>query len=300
MTSARTKHLTGVLYVFIAAMLWGTTGVAATFAPELSPLAIGAVAMGVGGLLQGGVAFSSILRQRRQIVRRWHCLLVGALAVAVYPLAFYTSMHCAGVAVGTVISMGSAPLLSALIENRLDRLSLTRRWAFGASLGVSGMILLSLTESNVSHVVSREQTIVGVLLGIIAGLTYALYSWSAHRMMQQEISPCAAMGATFSAGGILLLPVLLMTGTPLLHSWMNISVGIYMALGPMFIGYICYGAGLARIRASTATTITLLEPVVATMLAIVLVGEHLPLIGWLGIGLIVICLLIITLPKKDT
>jgi DME family drug/metabolite transporter len=104
------------------------------------------------------------------------------------------------------------------------------------------------------------------------------------------------MGATFSAGGILLMPVLLMTGAPLLHSWTNAGVGIYMALIPMFIGYICYGMGLARIRASTATTITLLEPVVAAVLAVMLVGEKLSAGGWIGIGLIVACLVIITVP----
>jgi len=105
------------------------------------------------------------------------------------------------------------------------------------------------------------------------------------------------MGATFSAGDVLLMPVLLMTGAPFLHSWANVGVGMYMALVPMFIGYICYGIGLARIRASTATTITLLEPVIAAVLAVMLVGEKLPAEGWLGIGLIVICLVVITLPS---
>ena len=46
----------GALSVVAASVLWGTTGTAATFAPGVSPLAIGAVAMGAGGLLQALVA----------------------------------------------------------------------------------------------------------------------------------------------------------------------------------------------------------------------------------------------------
>lgn len=39
-----------------------------------------------------------------------------------------------------------------------------------------------------------------------------------------------------------------------------------------------------------ATTISLLEPVIAALLAVVLVGERLPPSGWAGVGLIVACL----------
>ena len=293
---ASEQHLAGIAAVFIASILWGTTGTAATFAPDLSSLAVGAVAMGIGGLLQGLIAVAAIVRQRRLIARQWRYLLTGALAVAIYPLAFYASMRLAGVTVGTVISIGSAPLLSALIEYRLDGLRLTKQWAGGALIGLIGMALLCLAKSG-GHG-EADHAIVGMLLGLLAGFTYALYSWSARRLMQQKIAPRAAMGATFGAGGIMLMPVLLFTGAPLLTAWNNAAVGIYMALVPMFIGYLCYGYGLARIPASLATTITLLEPVVAALLAVLLVGERLSLSGWTGVALIVGCLMVITLPAK--
>jgi len=90
--------------------------------------------------------------------------------------------------------------------------------------------------------------------------------------------------------------VLLVTGAPFLASWPNFAVGAYMALVPMFIGYVCFGLGLARVRASLATTITLIEPVVAALLAIIVVGETLSALGWLGIALIIASLMVITLP----
>ena len=69
-----------------------------------------------------------------------------------------------------------------------------------------------------------------------------------------------------------------------------------MAFVPMFLGYICFGYGLSRVRASTATTLTLIEPVVAALLAVVVVGERLPPLGWAGVGLVVLCLLVLTVP----
>lgn len=291
-------HLAGVAAVLIAAILWGTTGTAATFAPEVSPVAIGAAAMGVGGLLQALVALGGISRHRAAIRRNWRCLWLGAVAVALYPLAFYASMRLAGVTIGTLVSLGSAPLLSALIENRLDGLRLDRRWMIGAGIGLVGMALLSLAETG-GHGVGGSHPLAGALLGLGAGLTYALYSWTARRMMQRGISARATMGATFGLGGLLLMPVLALTGAAFLDSRGNAGVGIYMAVVPMFLGYLAFGYGLARVAASLATTLTLFEPVVAALLAVAVVGERLDPVGWAGVALVVLCLLWLTLPVRD-
>jgi len=73
-----------------------------------------------------------------------------------------------------------------------------------------------------------------------------------------------------------------------------------MALVPMFAGYILFGWGLARIRASTATSISLLETVVAAVLAVLVVGERLPALGWLGAAVVLGSLFILTPPSQRT
>jgi len=299
MTDSSKAHLLGVAGVLVASVLWGTTGVSATFAPEVGAAAIGAAAMGLGGLLQAAIATRAMARHASALRLQWRWLLLGALAVAIYPLAFYGSMRLAGVTVGTVVSIGSAPLLSAVIEMVMDGLRVRLRWAIGASLGLLGMILLCIAQSSGHSAASGAPSIVvGVALGLLAGLTYALYSWAARRLMQRAIPARAAMGAIFGMGGLLLMPVLFATGAPFLASWNNAAVGIYMALVPMFLGYVCFGYGLARVAASTATTISLLEPVVAAALAAVIVGERLPAMGWVGVALIFACLVCITLPAR--
>lgn len=287
----------GVIAILFAAVVWGTTGTAATFAPGVSAAAIGAVAMGLGGIGQALWAGRGIRNQRARLWEQRCLLVIGALAVAVYPLAFYGAMRLAGVTVGTVITIGSAPLLSALIEYVLDGRRLTLRWSLGAAVGLIGMGLICLAEGAAhGQVVGGSSVPLGVLLGLIGGLTYALYSWSARRMMLQGTGSKIAMGATFGLGGLLLMPVLMVSGGAFLASWSNAAVGLYMAAVPMFLGYIAFGYGLARVEASTATVITLFEPVVAAVLAVLIVGERLPPLGWIGVALVIGCLAIITLP----
>ena len=292
-------YMLGVIAILVASIIWGTTGTAATFAPEVSAVAIGAAAMGIGGLLQALLAFKGISASRQALMVEWRYLLLGGIAVALYPLAFYASMRMAGVTIGTLISLGSAPLLSALIEYKLDGLRLSMRWAIGASIGIIGMLLLCVAEGNGGHASSNSNSeIIGMSLGLVAGFTYALYSWCARRLMQKSISSTTAMGSIFGIGGLLLMPVLALTGGPFLVSWNNAAVGIYMALIPMFLGYVCFGYGLSRVQASLATTITLFEPVVAAFFAVIIVGERLPALGWFGVLLVVICLIVITMPAK--
>ncbi|MFD7292316.1 DMT family transporter [Streptomyces sp. NPDC059897] len=294
----------GALCVLAASLLWGTTGTSATFAPDVGPLAIGAVAMGLGGLLQALIAAPRIATEKPQLRTQRGVVLLGALAVATYPLAFYTSMHLAGVAAGTVVSIGSAPLASAVIERLADGRRLTRRWMSGAALGLTGTALLCAAEAasagSGDQARSATTTVVGVALGLVAGLTYALYSWAAHRLISRGVTARAAMGTVFGIGGVLLMPVLLATGAPLLVSWTSAGVGLYMALVPMFTGYVLFGWGLAHVPASTATTLSLLEPTVAAILAVLVVGERLPVLGWLGIGMVVACLAVLTVPTRRT
>lgn len=299
MSNSSRDYTIGVSAVLFSSVVWGTTGTAATFAPEVSAVAIGAAAMGIGGLLQALLAGRGIVRSLSLLNKQWALLVLGGLAVAIYPLAFYASMRMAGVTIGTVVTIGSAPLLSALIEYLFDGARLSRQWLLGALIGLAGIVLITVAEgADHAAIETNGSVITGICLGLLGGLTYALYSWTARRMMLNGVRSSVAMGATFGLGGLLLMPVLIVAGGPFLASWNNAVVGIYMAIVPMFLGYVCFGIGLARIPASMATTITLIEPVVAAILAIIIVGERLPLMGWFGVVLVISCLVVITIPLK--
>jgi DME family drug/metabolite transporter len=292
--------LSAVLCVVVASILWGTTGTASAFIPDVSPLGIGAFAMGVGGILLVLNAKKHLVSDKAKLLSQPKVLLIGSLCVAIYPLAFYSSMRLAGVAIGTVISIASAPFFTVMMERLISNKHITRRWKISFAFGTAGVVLLTLGKMHYLDVtVASSNQVLGVLLGLIAGLTYATYSWSARQMIENGVNSKSAMASMFGLSAILLLPSLLFTGDNLFLDIKHISVALYMAIAPMFLGYLLFGQALRVIEASRATLITLLEPIVATILAIIIIGEAFSPIGWLGMGLMVICLLlqVIKTPK---
>jgi DME family drug/metabolite transporter len=62
---------------------------------------------------------------------------------------------------------------------------------------------------------------------------------------------------------------------------------VHLAVVTLGVGYALYGWGLARLPVPTVVTLTLAEPVVAAVLAVVVLDEVLPGRGWLGIAIVV-------------
>ncbi|EPX6949328.1 DMT family transporter [Vibrio alginolyticus] len=289
------KHFTdyqlGTLSILFASTLWGTTGTAASLAPDVSALAIGAFSMGIGGFMQACLSAKSLKRDFRKVVHKKKTLLISIIALATYPLAFYSSMRFAGVAIGTVISISTAPFFSALLECLFSRnQTITKRWMMSFAIGVIGITLLLASESSANSLFDQDMKHWSVLLGLLAGLTYAIYSWGVKTMIDHGIESQTAMGSVFGIGGVLLLPTLFITGDNLFASSTNTAVMLYMALIPMGLGYVAFGFGLRFVTASGASILTLFEPVIAAALAVAIVGEEISFIGWVGITLTLVCL----------
>jgi DME family drug/metabolite transporter len=300
-SGAARPRTNGAWALVLASLLWGTTGTAASFMPVgVGPLAIGASTMAVGGVLLFAVsARASIAAMRDAASRRW--LLVGALGVFVYPLAFYTSMNLAGVAIGNVVSLGTGPVFAALLEWVFERHRLSRLWLGCTAVAVLGVILLAAGADGA--VAGRPDSpsariAAGVGLGLLAGLAYALYTYSSSRAIGAGQSPRGVMGGMFGLGALPLAVVLLSVGEPLLQSGRALGLAAYLAIGPMFVAYLLFGIGMRTLRSSTATTITLLEPFVATLLAVIVVGERLSPVGWAGLVLILVSVTVLATARQ--
>lgn len=285
------SHRSAAAALILASVLWGTTGTAASFFPaNVSPLAIGASTMGLGGVLlfvfSARLAVAAIRDPRS---RGW--LVLGAVGTVVYPLAFYSAMSEAGVAIGNVVALGSGPLFAALLEWLGERQRLTGRWVLSTVVALAGIVLVSTGDgarSGPAGAAPVGSVPLGVALGLVAGLAYALYTYASSRAMAAGRDGRGVMGAMFGLGAIALLPVLLALGAPLVQSPTSVLIAGYLVVGPMVIAYLLFAVGLRRIRSSLATTITLVEPLVATLLAVLVVGERLGPLGWLGLALILV------------
>jgi DME family drug/metabolite transporter len=272
----------------VSCVLWGTTGTAASFMPdEVSPLAIGASTMTLGGALLFFVsrrAAVAVIRDRS--VRGW--LVAAALGMVAYPLAFYSSMDLAGVAIGNVVSLGSGPIFAALLEWRVTRSRLTARWMLSAGIAITGMALLVVGGHGDDSPVDAAGIPAGVVLGLIAGAGYALFTFASGAVIRGGHSGRATMGAAFGLAAVPLAVVLLVVGAPLVATPTSASIALYLAVGPMFVAYLFFAIGVRSLASSTVTVITLLEPLVATLLAVLIVGERLEVLGWVGLVLILV------------
>lgn len=296
---SNSEQLKAVLAIVLASFLWGTTGTAASFAPDISSFAIGAFAMGIAGFLLVLTARYQLLKDYKLMLTQRKVLLCGALSVAIYPLAFYSSMRLSGVAIGTVISIASAPFFAVMLERLISKKKVSLQWMISFVIGTVGIVLLVAGREHHQQMSGNIfQQHIGIILGCVAGLTYASYSWATRSLIEKGVDSQSAMSGLFGFAAILLLPSLLFTGEHLFSSVTNSFVSLYMAIIPMFVGYLLFAFGLKSIDASKATLITLIEPLVATLLAIFIVKESFAPIGILGMVLVSLCIFLQVYKKR--
>ena len=270
--------LTARLQIVLAALCFATTGTAQALGPAgTTPIGVGAARILVGGAILVAVAAA-----RRISVRRWAAAPVAAAVtgVAVYQLAFFAAVAETGVAVGTIVALGSAPALAGVFETILHRRRPSGRWAAATALATAGVALLALAggDANVS--------LLGIALAVTAGGAYAVYMLASKRLLADGHTPEAVMAVAFGLGAIALLPALLATHpTWLLHTD-GIALALFLGIVPTALAYLLFASGLRRLSASETATLTLAEPLTAGMLGAVVLAEPLTSGAALGAGLV--------------
>ncbi len=277
-------HPRATLAVVAAGFFWGTTGTVAYLIGGAVPaFAVGAVTMGVGGLILALIAGRSALATLHGHSRTW--VLLGGLGVVVYPLGFYTGMDLAGVAIGNILALGTGPLVGAALEWLIDKRPPGVGWFLATGVGIAGVVVVSLADHG-ETTANPESFSLGVTFALIAGVGYGVYSFAMGKVIDAGHRPLAAAGSVFGAGSLPLLAVALFF-TPTLagagDAWWGLG---YLVAGPMVLSYLLYSRALRVLSSSSVMTIALTEPAVATMMAIAVVGERFDLPGLIGIALI--------------
>ncbi|MEV7392958.1 MULTISPECIES: EamA family transporter [unclassified Streptomyces] len=287
--------LAGPLPILTAAVLWGTTGTVSSLAPAGTP----AAAIGAAGLVLGGVLLFLTAPGGRSLPRTCtggerRLLVLGALAVAGYPLTFYPAVARTGVAVATVIALGGAPVFAGLLAWLTRRSRPTARWATATAAAVLGCTVLVLGPEFAGAAAPVD--LVGVLLAGLAGLSYAVYALVGGRLIARGHGSGAVMGVLFGGAALLVLPVLLWSAGPWLLTARGALVVLYLGAATTFLCYRLFGYGLRHTAAQTATTLTLVEPAVAAVLGVVVLGERLPAVSWCGLAVLALGIVFLAVP----
>ena len=273
--------------ILAAAALFGTTGTVLAN----GPVNVDAVTAGVVRLLVGGLGLVILSwRYLQEVASHTKVAFFGAIGVGSYQLCFFYSTRHAGVAVATVITIGSSPLFARIIGAFRRRPAPHRLWYVAALILVAGLILLSVSPNSGDSI-----EIIGVLAALVAGLSYAAYTESAAILIGRELNSTAVMAALFSGAGIVTSPFLFFRPV----AWISTSRGVvmiaFLGLMTLTLAYVAFGKGLQKLVPTTVVMLTLLEPVVATLLAYLVLHENVSGQSWLGMSLVLVGLPIVAI-----
>ncbi|GAA0844125.1 hypothetical protein GCM10009525_60480 [Streptosporangium amethystogenes subsp. fukuiense] len=187
--------------------------------------------------------------------------------MAVYQTAYFAAIAGSGLAVATVVTIGATPVLVAaggrlLLGERLGAAGLG-----AVTIALTGLAMLTLDDGSATF------SAAGIGWALLSAAGYAGVTLLNRASSGEPYR--TAMGG-FVVGGLCLLPValaqgLLPSGDPL-ASWAIIA---FLGTVPTALAYGLFFTGLAGVRATTASVISLVEPVGAALLGVLLLGERL-------------------------
>lgn len=286
------EALRGYSLILLAAFFWGTSGTAQTFAPEsATPASVGAIRIGLGGAV---LCLSALVRGKLPPGENWPYgkTVLAGVTMAAYQLFFFTAVSLTGVAVATVVTMGSSPIMAGLLSWLMDRKKPSASWYAATTAAIVGCVLLLLPEA---------ETVVepaGILLSLGGGFVYALYALFSKKVLATR-SAETLLGLAGLTGGLVLLPVLLINNPLwLLDTRGGLQVGLYLGFISMALPYLLFNLGLVMVPLANAMTLTLAEPVTAALLGIFLVGEELTPLNYAGLFLILVGISLITVQRE--
>ncbi len=278
------------LFVLMGAILWGTTGTAQTFLPNtVHPLVVGASRLAVGGF---SLLIILIVRGKIDVKNwPWTSTFYAAISMAAFQCLFFSSVRLTGVAIGTVVTIGSAPIFSGMIEWIIVKRRPTRVWGIATVLAIIGCGLLFLNKEGI--IVNSN----GILMALGAGALFAIYTL-VNKKIVDTVPVVSAVAVIFSLSAVMLLPFLFVFETKGLLTGRGIAVVLFIGIAATSIAYILFSTGLKFIPSSSAVTLSLAEPLTAALLSVLIVGEQLSITSWGGIVLLLGGILVLTLSSR--
>lgn len=280
---------TGLLFVLLAALLWGTIAVtvAALYRlASLHPVTIGfyRVAFAAPALLLLALASGQI---RSQHFTRPLLLRVGLMGVAVASdqLCNFTAIRLAGVSVASLVALCTAPLLVAVFSALVWREALPHRVYLLLGAALIGTALLVYHPG----AAGGPQAAIGVLWALGSAVSYATIVLCS-RALSTAAPPLVSLGLAFALAAILLLPSAVHQGLVLPTAWPVWALLAYLGLVATGLAYSLFLLGMRQTPVTVASVITLLEPLLAVLLAVVLFHETLTVTGGLGGSLLLLAL----------
>lgn len=286
------RRTVGILFCLISAVAYGTAGIFGKLAFEeglsvptllAARFAIASVAMWGIVLAMGGPIRPS---RRGMAIGLVLCILTYSAQTG----AYFLSLERIDAALA-ILLVHTAPVFVTIGAVVFGRERLSRFTLISLPVAVAGTALIAVGA--LGGPVSADG--VGILLALVCALTYAAYILVSHAVVG-EMHPITLTAWVTSGVAVAFIISMIGTGdTPTTtgRGWLMI---LGLALFSTVISITFLAAGTAVVGPSVAVLLTTLEPVTATALALVILGESLSLIQWVGGVLVIVSVLILAGP----
>jgi DME family drug/metabolite transporter len=273
-----------VAAVVVAAVLFGTSGTARELGPDsASSLSVGAARITLGSL----VLWIVVLANRRReplpagcdLRASWPLLAIGGAGVAVYTPLFFVAVDRTGVAIGTVVAIASGPFFAAGLDLVFRRVRPTATWLRGTLITVIGVTVLIVAVDSGSSGVD----LLGVVAALAAGFGYATYSVTSKATMERGLASTIALAIPFTIGVVVVLALSVGESMHWIRTAGGVAMALYLGVVATGVAYVLFGYGLRRLTSATAVTLVLAEPLTAALLAVIVLDEPIPWVGWIGV-----------------
>jgi DME family drug/metabolite transporter len=287
-----TKERAGIFAVLGAALCFGTTGTTQQLGvPDISPVAVASARLLCGSLFL--FVFAYFQRKTRGDIRMpLRDLITCGSGIAMYQLTFFSAVHSTGIAIATVTALGAAPTLSAVVAFFVLKEKPQKNWYLGTAMTILGIVLVG-TANGVQSFNSQ-----GVGLAVLAGFGFAVFNVICRKSLARGAQDMWLTATTFGVAALVSFPFLF-TQNP---EWMLTVKGsltvLWLGLVTTSIGYVLFMFGLKRLDSSKAATVVLAEPATATILAALVIGEHLVFNSYLGIIIVAFGILYISRSRR--
>lgn len=270
-----------ILLVVLAGVLFGTAGTAQALGPTgVPPVVAGILRIQVGAVALL-VAMPLVGARRAALPGLWRRpqILVTAAGAALYQPLFFGAVSSVGVALGTLVAVGSEPVFAGLLGWAALRHRPTLGWFAATAVAVAGLALRSSGSLGGGDPA-------GLALALGAGLCSACYTVAAKHQLDRGATAVEVPAASFALGGLLLLPLL--AGQPLggLLAPGGVALVLYLGVATMAVANVLLARGIHGLPPGPAATLMLTDPVVATLLGVVVLGESLGPVAALGVALV--------------
>lgn len=290
------RKLLPYLMIAFGASLWGLIAVfvrelKAAGLTEMEIVTVRVTFASICLILIGLVAY----RNQLQIHLKRLPLFIGTgiFSIVFFNYCYFSTINQMDVSMA-VILLYTSPAFVTILSFLFLKEPLHRK-KIGAVIGtIVGCFLIAGISSEQTSTI----TFIGVLTGLGSGLGYALYTIFG-KFALAHYQPFTVTLYTFVVATAALLPFSGIWGKlDILFSSRILLISIGLGLIPTVLAYFVYTWGLGRTEGSKAAIIATVEPVVATILGIVVYGEKMGGIQFIGAMLILLSVIVVNLPGR--